>query len=190
MPLKNIHSAPNGPLANLPTSNPLPELPEGPSLERVRTPIEIMQLEIWQIILLVTVTILILALLLSLFFWRSRKHTLKNIESDCYEESLQLLNTINPDTNSSDLAKDLLDVVYIFLKRSYKITISDGSHENITRQLNVANSHSQKLDKFWEICNFARFSQVSLDLKARTELIDMAKEIIEELQSSLQEKPR
>ena len=49
MPVKNIHSAANSPLGNLPISNPLPELPEGPSLERVRAPIEIMQLEMWQI---------------------------------------------------------------------------------------------------------------------------------------------
>ena len=190
MPLKNIHSASNGPLGNLPITNPLPELPEGPSLERLRAPVEIMQLGIWQITLLATATVLILGLLLTLFFWRFRKNSLKSVESDCFEESLQVLNAINPDTNSSDLAADLLDVVYIFLKCSYKITISDGSHENIIRQLKVADSHSQKLHKFWEICNHAKFSQVSLDIKARTELIDMAKEIIEELQSSLQEKSR
>ena len=190
MPLKNIHSASNGPLRNLPINNPLPELPEGPSLERVRAPIEIMQLGTWQITLLVTATVIIIGLLLSLFFWRTRKNTLKSIETDCFEESLQVLNAINPDTNSSDLAADLLDVVYIFLKRSYKITIINGSHESIIRQLKIADSHSQKIHKFWEICNHAKFSQVSLDLKARSELIDMAKEIIGELQSSLQEEPR
>ncbi len=187
MPVKNIHSAANSPLGNLPISNPLPELPEGPSLERVRAPIEIMQLGTWQITLLVTVTVIILGLLLSLFFWRSRKNTLKNVESDCYEESLQVLNAINPDTISSQLAADLLDVMYLFLKRSYKITISDGSHETIIRQLKIADSQTQKIHNFWEICNRAKFSQESLDLKARRELIDMAEEIIGELQSSLRE---
>ena len=190
MPLKNIHSAPNGPLDNLPISNPLPELPEGPSLERVRAPIEIMQLGTWQITLLVTTAILILALLMSLFFWRSRKNSLTSIESDCFDESLQILNAINPDTTSSQLAADLMDVMCLFLKRSYKITISDGSHETIIRQLKIADSHSQKLHKFLEICNRAKFSQEPLDLKARRELIDMAEEIIGELQSSLQEEPR
>ena len=190
MPLKNIHSAANGPLGNLPISNPLPELPEGPSLERVRAPIEIMQLGTWQITLLVTATALIFGLLLSLFFWRSRKSSLTNIKSDCFDESLKVLNAINPDTNSSDLAADLLDVVCIFLKRSYKITNSDGSHETIIRQLKIADSHSQNLHKFWEICNRAKFSQEPLDLEARRELIDMAEEIICELQSSLKEEPK
>ena len=150
MPVKNIHSAANSPLGNLPISNPLPELPEGPSLERVRAPIEIMQLEMWQITLLVSVTILILTLLLSLFFWRSRKNSLTSIESDCYEESLQVLNAINPDTISSQLAADLLDVMYLFLKRSYKITISDGSHETIIRQLKIADSQTQKIHNIWK----------------------------------------
>ena len=189
MPLKNIHPVPNGPLGNLPIGNTLPELPEGPSLERVRAPVEIMLLEIWQSTLLVIATAVILALLLYLFFWRSRKSILENTKPDQYEEAI-LLNAINQDSTSSELAENLLDVMRLFLKNSLKITISDGSYEAISCELKINNTQSQKLRKFWEMCNHAKFSQVSLDLKARKELIDMAKEIIGELQPTLQEEPR
>ena len=62
-------------LAQIPATPQLPPLPEGPALDRVRGPIEILAYEPWQIALAVGCGILLFGLLVWLFLRTRKKST-------------------------------------------------------------------------------------------------------------------
>lgn len=165
-------------LSSSASANSLPELPPGPSLDRIRGTLDIPLLSAWQYTALcICVTLLILWLVV--FFYRrlqSKKNTIDHLSP--YDSALGIIKSIDPEEDSAQIAEKIIYVLCQFFESSLKIKAHGRSCSVISQQLELDKTGSERLIGIWNDCDHAKFGQVAIDKDNRIKLINSSVAIL------------
>ena len=165
-------------LSSSASANSLPELPPGPSLDRIRGALDIPLFSAWQYTALcICVTLLVLWLVV--FFYRrirSKKNTIDHLSP--YDSALDVLKSVDSETDSAQVGEKIIYALCQFFEASLKIKAHGRSYSAISQQLDLDKNDNERLAKIWNDCNHAKFGQVAINEDSRTQLIKTALVII------------
>ena len=172
-------------LAQMPAAPQMPPLPEGPSLDRVRGPIEIPAYEPWQIILALGFIILFIGLLIWLAVCSRRKATKT---TPPYEASLAELKAAADLSTEDDERFAILSSQAIrryledefglrstaFTSKEFLLSLKDNTQFDESFQTTL----SEILDSLDQ----TKFSQQTISIESRIHIIDTLKDLINQAQ--------
>lgn len=183
MPLTNQQS----PVA-APTSQ-FPELPAGPSLDRVRGPVEIPMFEPWQITLFILIGLVALALIawaiIALMRHLKNKQTALTPAAAALAE-LDAAAALN--TDDERFAVLSTNALRRYFEEGLNIPARGRTSEEFLRTLKdntrLNSTFSEQLSLFLAQCDGIKFAQQTVDSDQRTKLTALAKELIQQAEAS------
>ena len=167
----------------------LPPLPEGPSLDRLRGPIEIPAYEPWQIILALGFIVLFIGLLICLAV-RSRRKARKTITP--YEAALLELQT------AANLSAEDDELFAILSSQALRRYLEDEFGLSSTARTSAEFLHSLKdnaqLDEFSQTTlrevlaclDHVKFAQHTISIEARIHITDTIRKLIDQAHATSQ----
>ena len=159
-------------------ANSLPELPPGPSIDRIRGTLDIPLLSFWQYTGL-CVGLTLLGSFLIVFFYRRIRATNKPIDHlSPYDSALNALYTLNSEKDCAQLGEKIIYTLCQFFEASLNIKAHGRSCLVISQQLDLDKTDSERLIEIWNDCNHAKFGQSTIDKESRTKMINMTVLII------------
>ncbi|HAV13290.1 MAG TPA: hypothetical protein DCX06_07360 [Opitutae bacterium] len=175
-------------LAQLPTTQQMPPLPEGPSLDRVRGPVEVPLFETWQI---VTVAI-IGALLLGFLLWHFVRYLREcsALRAPLTPEAIALKQL---DSTAQIVDDELFAVrTSAALKEYFQVGLNIPSKgrtsEEFIRSLKgntrLNGSFQQTLKQFFADCDAIKFARQSSSPEQRESLTDTAKQLVQKAEQT------
>jgi hypothetical protein len=184
-------------LAQLPAQSPqLPDLPPGPSLDRVRGPIEIPPYEPWQIGVMVTLAVLVLGLLIwgIVRFLRTRNNRTQTELP--HLTAITELNTAAELTTEDDERFAVLSS--LALRRYFETGKGIAALGRTSREfLHALDGHPQinlearsSLTEFLEHCDRVKFAQASLTAAERSALTESATALIAQFEQAVEATPQ
>ena len=160
------------------SANSLPELPPGPSLDRIRGTLDIPLLSVWQYTALCICLTLLILWLVVLFYrrLRSKKNTIDHLSP--YDSALGILKSIDSEEDSAQIAEKIIYALCQFFESSLKIKAHGRSCLVISQQLDLDKTGSERLIGIWNECDHAKFGQVAIDKDTRIKLINSSVAIL------------
>lgn len=160
------------------SANPLPELPPGPSLDRIRGTLDIPLFSAWQYTALF-ICVILLGSCLILFFYRQihAKNKIIN-ELSPYDLALKSLKILNSEKDSAQVGEKIIYALCVFFEASLKIKAHGRSCSAISQQLDLDKTESERLIGIWNDCDHAKFGQAAIDQDSRTKLINTSVAIL------------
>lgn len=188
MPVPNQQS----PVA-APTSQ-LPELPTGPSLDRVRGPVEIPMFEPWQVTLFTVIGLIALALIIwaIIAFVRSQKnkHTALAPATTALAELDAAAELATDDERFAVLSTNALRR---YFEDGLNIPATGRTSEEFLHSLNgntrLNKTFSEQLSQFLAQCDGIKFAQQTVDSDQRAKLTTLAKELIQKAEATKEDTP-
>ena len=167
-------------LAQIPTTPQLPPLPEGPSLDRVRGPVEIPAYEPWQIAILLGLIVLFIGLLIWLYV-RSRRRA---ATTPPYEAALTQLQAATDLTAEDDERFAILSSQA--LRRYLEDELGLRSTARTSEEFLLSLKDNTQLDEFFQttlrevLANFdqIKFAQQPISITERIYITDTVRELI------------
>ena len=159
-------------LSNSVLAKSLPELPPGPSLDRIRGTLDIPLLSVWQYTAL-CICVTLLGLWLVVFFYRrlrSKKNAIGNLSP--YDSALGILKSVDSEEDSAKVGEKIIYALCQFFEESLKIKAHGRSCSVISQQLDINKTESKRLNSIWNDCDHAKFGQVVIDGDSRIKLIN------------------
>ncbi|MGC6424908.1 MAG: DUF4381 family protein [Lentimonas sp.] len=161
----------------------MPALPEGPSFDRVRGPVEVPLLETWHII----GAILILVLLLAFIIWqylqlrrRDSQHMPPPIPSRSAIADLERANELAED--DENFATLLVDCIRRYYESEMQVHAVGHTSEEFLRNLKgntrLDTAYHESLRIFLKQCDTIKFAQASTTEEQRKKLIESAQDLI------------
>ncbi|MGB0408580.1 MAG: hypothetical protein ACPGIC_01170 [Opitutales bacterium] len=153
----------------------LPALPEGPSLERVRGPIEASGFSAAQLILAAVAAILIIAGILWLYLRTHRK------PATIIPPDATALAEIEAAAQASDdelFAITCAHAVRRFLGTRFRLPITSQTSHEATRQLPITAEHKERIQDFLLACDGVKFARQALTPAQRKGILDTARSIV------------
>jgi hypothetical protein len=184
-------------LAQLPAQSPqLPDLPPGPSLDRVRGPIEIPPYEPWQTGVLVTLAVLVLGLLIWGIVRFIRTRSSRSQAELPHLTALSELNTAAELTTEDDERFAVLSS--LALRRYFETGKGIVALGRTSREfLHAMDGHPQinlearsSLTEFLEHCDRVKFAQASLTAAERSALTESATALIAQFEQAVEATPQ
>jgi hypothetical protein len=176
-------------LAQMPTTPQLPPLPEGPSLDRVRGPIEITTYDPWQIALAVGFIALFIGLLIYIFVRSRRKAATK---TPPYEAALADLQA------AADLTAEDDERFAILSSHALRRYLEDGlglrSTARTSEEFLLSLKGTTHLDESFQatlgevLANFdqIKFAQQAISIEARIHITDTVRKLIDQAHATSQ----
>lgn len=165
-------------IMNRAAANPLPELPPGPSIDRIRGTLDIPFLSVWQYTA-ICIGLTLLGLWLVVFFYQRIRANNEPIDQlSPYDLALKTLNTLNSEKDSTQVGEKIIYTLCKFFEESLKIKAHGRSCSAILQQLDLDKSDNEQLANIWNDCNHAKFGQAIINEDCRTLLIKKAVAII------------
>ena len=170
-------------LAQIPAAPQMPPLPEGPSLDRVRGPVEIPAYEPWQIAILLGFIVLFIGLLICLSA-RSRRRAATTTP---YETALAELQA------ATDLTAQDDERFAILSSHALRRYLEDGlglrSTARTSEEFLLSLKGNVQLDEFFQaklrevLANFdqIKFAQQAISIESRIHIIDTVRELIHQV---------
>lgn len=177
-------------LAQMPAAPQMPPLPEGPSLDRVRGPIEIPAYEPWQIILALGFIVLFIGLLIWLAV-RSRRKATKTTPP--YEATLAELQAAADLSTDDDERFAILSSQAIrrYLEDEFGLRSTARTSEEFLLSLKgntqFDESFQTTLSEILDSLDQTKFSQQTISIESRIHIIDSLKDLINQAQDISQE---
>jgi|TARA_B110000093_G_scaffold73878_1_gene80261 hypothetical protein len=183
-------------LAQIANAPQLPDLPPGPSLDRVRGPIEIPPYEPWQIGVMVTLAVLVLGLLIwgIVRFIRTR--------SSRSQSELPHLTALSELKTAAELTKEdderFAVLSSLALRRYFETgkgiaALGRTSREflqALDRQPQINPEARSSLTEFLEHCDRVKFAQASLTEAERNALTESATALIAQFEQAVEATPQ
>lgn len=173
------------PVGQLQQTPNLPELPPGPSLDRVRGPVEIPFLETWQIVLIVSLGIVIVSILTWKFFQSVRKrgdHRAQVAPVDAAITALKSATTLATEDDERFAVLTSL-ALRCYFETSKGINALGKTTDEFLNSLNdgtLLDADARKsLAEFLQQCDRVKFAQLPLAQDERNKLTQSALELIE-----------
>ncbi|MDP4611749.1 MAG: serine palmitoyltransferase small subunit family protein [Opitutales bacterium] len=188
MPLTNQQS----PVA-APTSQ-LPELPAGPSLDRVRGPVEIPMFEPWQITLFIVLGLIALALIIWAIIAFVRHLRNQHIALAPATTALAELEAAAALTTDDERFAVLsTNALRRYFEEGLNIPAKGRTSEEFLRSLKgntqLDHTYSEQLSQFLAQCDGIKFAQQTVDSDQRTKLTTLAKELIQQAEATKEDAP-
>lgn len=188
MPVPNQQS----PVA-APTSQ-LPELPAGPSLDRVRGPVEIPMFEPWQIALFIALGLMALALIIwaiiALVRHLKNQHTALAPAATAIAELDAAAAITTDDEHFAVLSTNALRH---YFEDGLNIPAKGRTSEEFLRSLKgntrLDKAFSEQLSLFLAQCDGIKFAQKTVDSDQRAKLTTLAKELVEQAEATKEDAP-
>lgn len=168
-------------LAQMPTAPQLPPLPEGPSLDRVRGPVEISAYEPWQIAILLGLIVLLISLLIWLYVRSRRKSATATSPYEVAVAELQAAADLTPedDERFAMLSSQAL-------RRYLQDELGLHSTACTSEELLLRLKDNTQVDEFFQttlrevLDNFdqIKFAQQPISMTERICIIDTVRELI------------
>ena len=153
-------------------AKPLPELPLGPSPDRIREAWEIPLLSPWQYTTLCIGISLLGLWLIVLFIRRLRTKENPINRFNPYESTLNELNALKSEQNSAQLGEKIIYTLCQFFEASLEVKAHGRSFCAIAQQLDLNKIDNEQLIVLWKDCEHAKFGHASIDKCRRIELIN------------------
>jgi hypothetical protein len=177
-------------LAQMSAAQQMPPLPEGPSLDRVRGPIEIPAYETWQIILALGFVVLFISLLIWLAV-RSRRKA--KTTTPPYEATLAELQAAADLSTEDDERFAILSSKAIrrYLEDEFGLRSTARTSEEFLLSLKgntqFDESFQTTLSEVLDSLDQTKFSQQTISIESRIHIIDTLKDLINQAQVISQE---
>jgi hypothetical protein len=173
-------------LAQIPAAAQMPPLPEGPSLDRVRGPIEIPAYEPWQIVLALGFIVLFIGLLICLAA-RSRRKAAKTTPS--HEAALAELQAV-ADLSAEDDERFAILSSQV-LRRCLEDKLGLHSTARTSEEFLLSLKCNTQLDESFQTTiretlatlDQTKFAQQPITIKLRIHIIDTLRELINQAQA-------
>ena len=172
-------------LAQMPAAPQMPPLPEGPSLDRVRGPIEIPAYEPWQILLALGFIVLFIGLLILLAV-RSRRKATKTTPP--YEAALVELQAAAGLSTEDDERFAILSsqALRLYLEDEFGLRSTARTSEEFLLSLKgntqFDESFQTTLSEILDSLDQTKFSQQTISIESRIYIIDTLKDLINQAQ--------
>ncbi len=172
-------------LAQMPAAPQMPPLPEGPSLDRVRGPIEIPAYEPWQILLALGFIVLFIGLLILLAV-RSRRKATKTTPP--YEAALVELQAAAGLSTEDDERFAILSSQALrrYLEDEFGLRSTARTSEEFLLSLKgntqFDESFQTTLSEILDSLDQTKFSQQTISIESRIYIIDTLKDLINQAQ--------
>ena len=166
----------NAPLPN--SASQLPDLPPGPSLDHVRGPVEIPPFETWQIAAMVAAGLLVLALLIWLIvaIVRTRKPRSKSLSP--HDAAILELGAAAGETDDEQFAIRVSHALRTYFEAARGIPALGRSTPEFLQSIDLPENQRPRIDHFLNTCDRAKFAKLALTDETRSQLINTAKELI------------
>lgn len=157
----------------------LPDLPEGPSLERLRGPVALPAWETWQILTLAALGLVLLAALAWAFlaYRRARRHKRATIPPD--QAALAAVDAARLADDDERFAVLLSQALRRYLETKRGLAGSGQTTEEFLRTADLPPDTRRQLDEFLHTCDQVKFARRPLAEAERTQLADTARRLIE-----------
>ena len=156
------------------SANSLPELPPGPSIDRIRGTFDIPLLSFWQFTGL-CVGLTLLGSFLIIFFYRRIRAINKPIDHiSPYYSALNALNELNSEKDCAQVGEKIIYTLCQFFEASLNIKAHGRSCSVISQQLDLDKTDNERLIEIWNDCNHAKFGQSKINKESRTQMINMS----------------
>jgi len=170
-------------LAQTPTPQ-MPPLPEGPSLDRVRGPVEIPLLETWQVLTAGTIVLVVSILLLWLCIRYLRKESSQKPQISPSKVAIDELNATAKLANDDDrFAVQASAALRRYFEDGLHIPSYGRTSEEFLRSLKgntlLNASFNESLERFFAQCDAMKFARKSSSTEERSALISTAKQLID-----------
>ncbi len=183
-------------LAQIANAPQLPDLPPGPSLDRVRGPIEIPPYEPWQIGVMITLAVLILGLLIWCIVRFLRTRNNRTQTELPHLTALSELNTAAELTTEDDERFAVLSS--LALRRYFETGKGIAALGRTSREfLHALDGHPQinlearsSLTEFLEHCDRVKFAKASLTAAERSALTESATALIAQFEQAVEATPQ
>ena len=172
-------------LAQMPAAPQMPILPEGPSLDRVRGPIEITAYEPWQIVLALGFIVLFIGLLICLAVRSRRKAT---ITIPPYEAALTELQAAADLSAEDDERFAILSSQALrrYLEDEFGLRSTARTSEefllNLKSNTQFDESFQTTLSEILDSLDQTKFSQQTISIESRIYIINTLKDLINQAQ--------
>ncbi len=172
-------------LAQMPAAPQMPPLPEGPSLDRVRGPIEIPAYEPWQIVLALGFIVLFIGLLIWLAVRSRRKGTKM---TPPYEAALAELQAAADLSTEDDERFAILSSQALrrYLEDEFGLRSTARTSEEFLLSLKgntqFDESFQTTLSEILDSLDQTKFSQQTISIELRIHIIDTLKDLINQAQ--------
>ena len=172
-------------LAQMPAARQMPPLPEGPSLDRVRGPIEITAYEPWQIVLALGFIVLFIGLLIWLAVRSRRKAT---ITIPPYEAALSELQAAADLSAEDDERFAILSSQALrrYLEDEFGLRSTARTSEefllNLKSNTQFDESFQTTLSEILDSLDQTKFSQQTISIESRIYIINTLKDLINQAQ--------
>ncbi len=163
-------------------ANQLPDLPEGPLLERVRGPIEIPAYETWQIVLAVASVLVFVGLLLWLFF-RNRQRPAPQMPP--YDAAIEELKTASALTDEDDARFAVLcsQALRRYLENGLGLKFNARTSEEFLRSLKgnttLETNYQTELAEVLGAFDRIKFARAGISSDQRNEISNTVRSLIE-----------
>ena len=176
-------------LAQIPAAPQMPPLPEGPSLDRVRGPVEIPAYEPWQIAILLGFIVLFIGLLIWLYV-RSRRRAATT--TPLYEAALTELQAAADLTAEDDERFAILSSQA--LRRYLEDELGLRSTARTSEEFLLSLKDNTQLDEFFQstlrevLANLdhVKFAQQAISIEARIHITDTIRKLIDQAHATSQ----
>ncbi|MEN8726180.1 MAG: hypothetical protein ABF325_11470 [Lentimonas sp.] len=178
-------------LAQMPTQQ-MPPLPEGPSLDRVRGPVDIPLFETWQVTTAATIVILICAILLWYFIRLLRKTSGRKKPFSAKAVARAELDAAASSADDDERFAVLISgALRTYFENGLRIPSNGRTSEEFLRSLKgntqLNTSFNESLERFFAQCDAMKFARKTSNSEERTALTATAKELIQTAEKTKEE---
>lgn len=177
-------------LAQMPAPQ-LPELPEGPSIERVRGPVEIPLFETWEIALFIGLGIFVFGCVIWLVVAQIQKQRLNQKKTSAYKFALSEISEAQQITESETFTVRCSAALRHYFEDGLGIAATGRTSEEFICSLKgntrLDQSYQQQLTQFFAQCDAIKFAGHSADESQRTALADSALTLIKDAERTKEE---
>ncbi|MGJ8653325.1 MAG: hypothetical protein ACSHX8_08630 [Opitutaceae bacterium] len=160
----------------------LPELPEGPSLDRVRGPVEIPPFETWEIALFIGLGVFLSACIIWLIVAQIQKQRSKTQKTSAYESALSEIREAQAITESEPFTIRCSAALRLYFEDGLGIAATGRTSEEFIRSLKgntrLDDNYQQQVAEFFAQCDAIKFAGHSADEAQRAALADCAEKLI------------
>lgn len=157
----------------------MPDLPAGPSLDKVRGPVDIPMFEPWQIALMVAAGICLLALLAWLIVGILRTRKQRTTTASPREIAILELGAAASETDHEAFAVSASNALRRYFEEGLQVPTLGRSTPEFLHSVDLPEAQRTQLDYFLNACDRAKFAREALAEETRIQLLDTAKQLIE-----------
>ncbi len=163
------------------SQNPqMPDLPSGPNLDRIRGPVEIPMFEPWEIALMVSLTLIFLTSFIYLLIKSIRGKIRPSLPS-AKTKALHELDTVAKEPDSAQFATHTSKIIRRYLEEAREIPALRQSTTELIMAARLPNPQHKQLDSLLNTCDCAKFARKPLTEAIRIQLLDTAKQLVEDI---------